>query len=130
MAHILVVDDDPDFVEITRMVLEDNDHVVYSASDGKEALSVMHQNKPDLILLDIMMADILDGLVVTQKMQDDPDLSGIPIIVVSAIAGSQYAGQFPVDEYLHVDNWINKPIQPDVLLEKVKFHLDRSAMEG
>ncbi len=126
MAHILVVEDDPDFVETTRLILESVGHEVNSASDGKEAMEVMRQSKPDLVLLDMMMADVLDGLGVTQAMHDDPELVGIPIIVVSAMLGGPFAGQFPTDEHLHVSDWLNKPVEPKVLLKKIDQYLAKS----
>jgi CheY-like chemotaxis protein len=120
MAKILVVDDDPDFVEVTRIILEENGHEVWSAADGQEAINAMKKDSPDLVLLDIMMSTILDGLGVSEAMHDDPELNNIPIIVVSSITESSYSGQFPTDEYLHVQDWIAKPVQPDVLLKKVR----------
>lgn len=126
MPNILIVDDDPDFVEITRTILESKGHKVSSASDGEEAMESIRKQKPDLVLLDIMMANILDGLRVTWEMHDDPELYKIPIIVVSSIGQSPYAGHFPTDEYLHVDDWLSKPIQPEVLLGKVQLYLQRS----
>jgi len=126
MAKILVVDDDPDFVEITRMVLEAHNYEVISAADGKEGIARMRRDKPDLVLLDIMMTHPLDGVEVSKEMLDDAELKKIPIIVVSAIADSPHAGEFPMNEYLHIDDWISKPIQPDVLLNKVRLYLNRS----
>ena len=120
MAKILVVDDDPDFVEATRMVLEANGYEVASATDGKEALAKMRQEKPDLVLLDIMMAHILEGLEVSKEMQADVELRRVPIIMVSSITDSPHAGEFPTDEYLPIDAWLSKPVQPANLLETVK----------
>jgi len=120
MAKILVVDDDPDFAEATRMVLEANGYEVASAADGKEALAKMRQEKPDLVLLDIMMAHILEGLEVSKEMQADVELRRIPIIMVSSITDSPHAGEFPTDEYLPIDAWLSKPVQPANLLETVK----------
>lgn len=120
MAKILVVDDDPDFVEVTRMVLEANGYEVASAADGEEALARMRQEKPDLVLLDIMMAHILEGLEVSKEMQADAELRRIPIIMVSSITDSPHAGEFPTDEYIPMDAWISKPVQPADLLETVK----------
>ncbi len=120
MAKILVVDDDPDFVEATRMVLEANGYEVASAADGKEALAKMRQEKPDLVLLDIMMAHILEGLEVSKEMQADVELRRVPIIMVSSITDSPHAGEFPTDEYLPIDAWLSKPVQPANLLETVK----------
>jgi CheY-like chemotaxis protein len=120
MAEILVVDDDPDFVEVTRIILEANGYEVASAADGKEALARMRQARPDLVLLDVMMAHVLEGLEVSKEMQADTQLEKIPIIMVSSITESPHAGEFPTDEYLPVDDWISKPVQPADLLEKIK----------
>jgi len=120
MAKILVADDDPDFVEITRMILEANDYQVLSAANGEQALAKMRQDKPDLVLLDVMMSYVLDGLEVSKEMQTDAELRKIPIIMVSSITASPHAGMFPTDEYLPIDGWISKPVQPDDLLKKVE----------
>ena len=123
MARILVVDDDPDFVEVTRIILENHGHVISSASDGQQALEVMRQDIPEVVLLDIMMSGILEGLEVSKQMQDDPELKDIPVIAVTSIAESSYADQFPTDEYDHINNWISKPIKPDDLLKKIRLCL-------
>ena len=118
-SKILVVDDDPDFVEITRTILLKEGYQVVTASNGSEALARIRADKPDLILLDIMMTTILDGVDVSQKLRETPELRQIPLIMVSSIASTEYAELFPTDEYLHVDRWLSKPIQPDELLKAV-----------
>jgi DNA-binding response OmpR family regulator len=125
MAKILIVDDDPDFVEITRIVLESNDYDVISASDGEEAIEKMKSDTPDLVLLDIMMSQPLDGVEVSRKMLEDDTLKRVPIIVVSSIMDSEHLAEFPSNEYLPIDDWISKPAQPEDLLAKVKKHLKR-----
>jgi len=125
MAKILIVDDDPDFVEITRIVLESNDYDVISASDGEEAIEKMKSDTPDLVLLDIMMSQPLDGVEVSRKMLEDDTLKRVPIIVVSSIMDSEHLAEFPSNEYLPIDDWISKPAQPKDLLAKVKKHLKR-----
>jgi CheY-like chemotaxis protein len=120
VTKILVVDDDPEFVEITRLILEANGYEVSSASDGEHGLQAMRQDKPDLVLLDVMMSSMLDGLNTCHEMQDDPDLKGIPLIMVSSIISSPHASLFPTDEYIPIDTWISKPMDPDDLLEKVR----------
>jgi len=125
MAKILVVDDDPDFVEVTRIVLESNGYDVVSASDGDEAIEQMKKESPNLVLLDIMMSQPLDGVEVSRKMLDDEEMRKVPIIVVSSITDSPHLAEFPSDEYLPIDDWISKPAEPKVLLEKVKKYLDR-----
>ncbi|MCL6430442.1 MAG: response regulator [Anaerolineae bacterium] len=123
MVRILVVDDDPDFCEITRTVLEREGYEVRAAASGEQALSQMRSDPPDLVILDVMMRSVLDGLDLSDRMQTDPSLKKIPIIMVSSIASSQYAGMFPTDAYLPVDAWISKPVSPQTLLEQVRRYL-------
>jgi len=119
MARILVVDDDPDFVEITRTILEANGYQVATAASGEKALPAMHKDVPDLVLLDVMMSSVLDGLNLSHAMSTDSTLSKVPIIMISSIAESPQAGMFPTDEYIPIDAWITKPVQPNDLLKKV-----------
>lgn len=119
MSRILVVDDDPDFVEITRTVLEGNGYEVEAAADGEQALQAMRADPPDLVLLDVMMSTLLDGLNVSHVMNEDPVLSKVPIVMVSSITDSPSAGMFPTDEYIPIDAWISKPVQSDDLLTKI-----------
>ena len=120
MGKILVVDDDPEFVEITRMILESNGYEVASASDGEQSLEAMRQDRPDLVVLDVMMSSVLDGLSVCRQMRTESDLKDIPVIMVSSIISSPHASLFPTDEYLPIDIWISKPMDPDDLLKKVR----------
>jgi len=119
MAKVLVVDDDPDFVEIARTVLAANGHEVITASSGDQGLARVRADKPDIVLLDVMMASVLDGLHMSQVMRDDPALKTIPIVMVSSIASTPHAALFPTDEYVAVDGWISKPVSPADLLKTV-----------
>jgi DNA-binding response OmpR family regulator len=125
MAKILVVDDDPDFVEITSIILENNGFEVVSASDSEEAIEKMRSEKPDLVLLDIMMSQPLDGVEVSRKMLEDNTINKVPIIVVSSITDSPHLAEFPSNEYLPLDDWITKPAQPEDLLAKINKYLKR-----
>jgi len=119
MSKILVVDDDPDFVEATRMVLESAGHTVISAADGDEGLRMVRQQQPDLVILDVIMKTVLDGLHMSQEMAEDPEQRNTPILMVTSIANSDYAALFPTDEYVHIDDFVSKPIAPDDLLRRV-----------
>lgn len=119
MARILIVDDDPDFVEICRMILEKASYEVDSAASGREALEHIRESAPRLVILDVMMEGVLDGLDVAHQMEEDHFMHNIPIIMVSSIADSPMAGMFPTDDYLPVDAWISKPVRPEGLLKKV-----------
>jgi CheY-like chemotaxis protein len=120
MTKVLVVDDDPDFVETTSIILRRDGHEVSSASDGDEALSKMRASRPDVLLLDVMMSTVLDGVNVSFEMSTDPTLQDIPIVMISSIPDSPNADQFPTDEYVPISAWITKPINPESLLQTVK----------
>lgn len=130
MAKILVVDDDPDFAEITRIILETDGHQVIGAANGEQALSKMREDKPDLVLLDVMMSYVLEGLDVCKEMRTDHELRSIPIIMVSSIASSPHAEMFPTNEYLPINAWISKPVQPDDLLKKIRQCLPKPVVMG
>ncbi len=121
--RILIVDDDPDLVLATRLVLESAGYVVDEAATGDEGLAQMRATPPDLVLMDVMMANPLDGYHTTQQIADDPALSRIPIVMISSIAGSQYAETFPTDQLLSIREFISKPVEPEQLLAKVKRYV-------
>jgi CheY-like chemotaxis protein len=119
VAKILIVDDDPDFVEATRIVLEKAHHKVISASSGKTGLKRVKADKPDLVLLDVIMDTVLEGLSVSRAMYEAAETSKIPIVMVTSIASSEHAGMFPTDEYVHVNAFLSKPVPAAELLRQV-----------
>jgi CheY-like chemotaxis protein len=119
MAKILVVDDDPDFVEFTRIVLEREEHTIVSAAGGGEALDKITEDTPDLIILDVIMDTVLDGLSVSQELSEHGEYKQIPIIMITSIANSDYAELFPTDEYVHLDTFLTKPVAPERLVKEV-----------
>ncbi len=128
MAKILVVDDDPDFVRLTRRILQSKGYEVVTAASGQQALAVMRKEKPDLVLLDIMMSYILDGLDVSREMAQDPQLRDVPVIMVTSLTGARAQGVMPAgSEYIPVDEWIHKPIDPDRLLARIEDALQGKA---
>jgi len=120
MAKILVVDDDRDFIKITRMILQSKNHEVITASNGDEGLEVMRREKPDLVILDVMMSYILEGLDTRRQMAADPNLKNIPVIMSTSLTGERVQRNLPSDEYVPDSAWLHKPIDPDKLLEQVK----------
>ncbi len=118
-ATILIVDDDPDFVEIMRTILTSRGYAVITAANGAQALQQVAAARPDLMILDIMMSTVLDGYMVSEKLAADPQFSYMPIIMVSSIAETPHAGLFPLEDRLHMDAWVSKPVNPSELLHKV-----------
>jgi len=119
VSKILVVDDDPDFVQATRLVLEAHGHEVVSAADGDEGLEMVRQEQPDVVILDVVMSSVLDGLNMSQAMYDDPVGREIPVAMVTSIANIDYAALFPTDENIHIDAFLTKPVSPERLLAEV-----------
>ncbi len=119
MAKILIVDDDPDFVEATRMVLEKAGHTTLSAASGNECYQKMKSEKPDLVILDVIMDTVLDGLTITQRIHEDDEINQIPIIMVTSIANTDYAALFPTDEYVHINAFMSKPVEPAELIRQI-----------
>jgi CheY-like chemotaxis protein len=120
---ILIVDDDADLVLATRLVLESAGYTVEEAATGESGLEKMRAGTPDLVLMDVMMANPLDGYHTTQQIADDPALSRVPILMVSAIGASQYAETFPTNQHLAIREFLSKPVAPERLLAKIKRHL-------
>jgi len=119
MAKILVVDDDPDFVEAMRLTLERSGHTVVSAASGDEGLAKVRTDKPDLVILDVIMSSVLDGLQMSRRMAEHPEHKRIPILMVTSIANTDYAALFPTDEYVSIDGFLSKPVSPEVLTKRV-----------
>jgi len=119
MAKILIVDDDPDFVEVTRIVLEQANHEVIAATSGDEGFRRAKTDHPALVILDVIMDSVLDGVSTSERIYNDPDVRDIPIIMVTSIANTDYAALFPTDEYIHISAFLKKPITPRQLLREV-----------
>ena len=118
-AKILVVDDDPVFVEATKTVLETRYQVV-TAFDGDEGLLKAKQEKPALILLDIIMPT-KDGFHVCKLLKKDAELAEIPVIILTSFARHRGDSSIPVSAGLELEaeGYIDKPVSPDELLNQV-----------
>jgi CheY-like chemotaxis protein len=134
--RILIVDDDPIMVQSLKLVLENRGYATAEAYNASEAMGKVRQNRPDLILLDIMMPDGIEGFhFVWDLRQMEPPLRDIPIIVVTAIHDKgelryypeQSDGTYEPGEYLPVQDFIDKPIQPADLLDRVAKQLRTAA---
>jgi len=118
-ANILIVDDDPDFVEITRIILSKEGYDVATANNGTEAWESMMADKPDLVLLDVMMSTTLEGVDLSRKMAADTRLKDVPIIMISSIDSTWHADKLPDNVHIPIDAWISKPVNPEHLLRTV-----------
>jgi CheY-like chemotaxis protein len=126
-AKILIVDDDPDIVDAMRLVLEANDYAVACAYSAQDGLDAVVREKPDLMVLDVMMERDTDGFHVAYKIKNAPadselaKVCPIPILMVTAISKLKGMSFSPSQDqnYLPVDAFVQKPIQPAVLLDRI-----------
>jgi DNA-binding response OmpR family regulator len=129
-AKILIVDDDTDFVFSTRTVLEQSGYEVISAGNGNHGRATLAREKPNLVILDVIMSSVLDGLSMGRFMREEPEYKDIPIIMVTSIANTDYQGLFPSDENIDIDAFLTKPIKPADLTAKVGELLSKKEGKG
>src|ERR1700749_3406737 len=122
---ILVVDDAPDNVEIVRLRLERQGYDIIIASDGIEALEQVHDNVPDLILLDVMMPR-LDGIETVKRLKADTSLPFVPVILLTAQSDRK---QVVSGLDAGADEYLTKPFEPDALLARVRARLRTKALQ-
>ena len=122
---ILVIDDDIDLVEIIRVTLENEGFTVLDAQNGERGLARARQDKPDLILLDVMMGKVDEGFQVAYQLRGDGKTKDIPILMLTAVADrTGYDFDPKTDgEFLPVDEFLEKPVSPRVLVDMVRKHL-------
>lgn len=120
MAKILVVDDEPDMVEMIKAALEGAAHQVVCAYDGQEGVEKARREKPDAIILDIMMPE-KDGFVACKELKGDPTCKDIPILILTAVgehfANTRYAKSMGME--LEAEDYIDKPIDPRLLVARL-----------
>jgi len=132
-GRILIVDDDPDFVKSTKMMLLADGYEVVAAGDGKEGLKKVQEVQPDLIILDIMMESMFEGFSLLASLRSDPafaSFKNIPILMVSSVradTGSRFSFEDPEDMggLPDPDDYLDKPFKPRELLERVADLLRR-----
>jgi two-component system alkaline phosphatase synthesis response regulator PhoP len=121
--NILIVDDDPDFVAITKAILETKQYNVSFAYDPEEGFAKLEEEMPDALILDVMMGKGADGFIFARKMRKDPRFANIPILMLTSMreqTGFDFPGERIHSKFLPVDDYIEKGVEPRVLLEKVE----------
>lgn len=128
-AKILVVDDDADFVEATKTVLESERYQVIVAYNGDEGLEKAREESPDLIILDIIMP-VKDGFSAAEQLKKDPQLSKIPVLMLTGFAQKGGGTSLAVSQglTLETEDYIDKPVAPEELLRRVKRFLQRTGL--
>jgi DNA-binding response OmpR family regulator len=120
---ILAVDDDPDILDALTMILESQGYKVITAQDGIEGLANLKAEKPDLMILDLMMPK-MDGWAVCKELQDPrwSKYRNIPILILTSVREEASRRRYELETGLEldVDDYVEKPFSPDILLERVK----------
>ena len=124
--HILIIDDDADLCEALRLMLEPAGYRVTSCPTGEEGMACLRADRPDLILLDIMLGSPSEGFHIAYRLRKDDAFKTIPIVMVSSIGekmGMDYARELGSD-YMPVEAFLDKPLRAEHVLDVVRKTLD------
>jgi DNA-binding response OmpR family regulator len=118
---ILLVDDDADFTEATKLLLESRYYEVTVANDGKEGLKKAHTEEPNLIILDVMMPE-MDGYEVCAKLKSDPKYRHIPILLLTAVGEAISTTSYTKEMGMKIeaDDYVPKPVEPMEIVDRVE----------
>ncbi len=123
---ILLVDDDADFVDLAKMVLATKPYQVVTAYSGEEALQKVAEEKPDLIVLDVIMP-LKDGFTVCEQLKKDPETASIPVIMLTGFREKVGETTTATSQgmFLEAEDYVEKPLNATELLERVEHHLKK-----
>ncbi|MCU0915170.1 MAG: response regulator [Planctomycetes bacterium] len=122
-GKILIIDDDPDITEAMTVVLENRGYEVRRASDSAEGREQLEKAKPDLIILDVMMRTSQEGFELSRELKGNARYKDIPILMLTAVkqkTGLDFKAEAGDQAWLPVEEFLDKPVKPNVLLEKVE----------
>ncbi len=128
-GRILIIDDDPDITEAMTVVLAHKGYEIDSAADSSEGMERLQANRPDLIVLDVMMRTSQEGFDLARKLKTSEEYKEIPILMLTAVkdkTGLDFKTTAGDDAWLPVEEFLDKPVKPDVLLEKVASLIPKS----
>ena len=129
-AKILVVDDDPDIREAITAVLEAHSYQVVTASDGEGGLDKLKEERPDLMILDLLMPK-MDGFGVLKELQDPrrSKYSKIPVLILTSVREDASRRRYELETGLELnfDDYVEKPLDPHTLVERVEKLLEKRA---
>ena len=127
-GKILVVDDDPDILDALAMILEFRGYQVCTARDGIEGLANLKAERPDLMILDLLMPK-MDGFAVCKELQDPrwSKSKDMPILILTSVREDASRRRYELETglELNVDDYVEKPISPDILLQRVERLIKR-----
>lgn len=122
-VKILVVDDEEVIRDSLQAILESRQYTVITAADRTEGMNKIKAEKPDLLILDIMMSSWLDGLDMSKMLKDDVQFRDIPIVMLTGVKERTIFDFRPKaggPDWCSVDAYLDKPVEPDVLLAEIE----------
>ncbi|MHC4212041.1 MAG: response regulator [Planctomycetota bacterium] len=122
-AKILIVDDDQDLRESLAAILEGRDYLVSTAGGREEGMEKIRSDRPDLLLLDVMMSEWQDGFEMARELKGDSELKGLPILMLTGVkdkTGIDFKSAAGDETWCPVDGFLEKPVQPEVLMEQIE----------
>jgi DNA-binding response OmpR family regulator len=125
---ILMIDDDPDFADAMKMILEKADYAVEAVYSPQEGYRALETGAYDMVILDCMMGRGAEGIIVARKLRKKKELGDLPVLMITGIrdqTGFFFIGDPKDETFLPVDGFLEKPVEPDVLLAEVKKLLDK-----
>ena len=124
--RIVIVDDDPDFLEYTRIVLRSAGYRVDTAVNAADGLALIRSVAPDLIITDVMMSySVEEGISLAHEITHDPALVNTPLFVVTSIARSLDSVGFDEETTRAIKCFLTKPVSPDELLTRIGYYIDK-----
>jgi CheY-like chemotaxis protein len=123
--NILIVDDDPDIIDLVTVLIEELGHTPVIARNGEEGMNLVRRNNPSLVIMDLLMPK-KSGIKMFRELKTDKALKMIPVIVMSAIAKNTYLrsqdalSEFGGGTVPEPDAYMEKPVEPDDLLKKIR----------
>ena len=129
-AKIMIVDDDPDYIEVIKAILKREQYTVVTAGDKTEGMEKIKTEKPDLAILDVMMSTLEDGFEMARDLKKDPQFKNMPILMLTGVTGQtgiEFKSTAGDPTWCPVDGFLDKPIEPSILVEEIKKLLSKKA---
>jgi two-component system alkaline phosphatase synthesis response regulator PhoP len=131
--RLMIIDDDPDFVAGIRAILDGAGYDTEVAYNPKDGFAALKARSHDLLLLDIMMGRGAEGVMMARKLRKDPTLKDLPILIITGIREQiafMFPGQAVHPNFVALNELIEKPVEPDLLLERVRALLQAAEARG
>ncbi len=125
---VLMIDDDPEFVDAISNLLDAKGYEVHTASNGKDGVAAVKAEDPDIILLDVMMTTKHEGFDVARELHEDPKAKDTPILMMTGIRREMNLpfGFEPDEAWLPVKQVLEKPVKPEILLKAIDEHIRKA----